>query len=266
MAAEPPTPQTSDMTPAAATALRSQEAPSPELQAALLGEAHAGPDQTEMLTARGLSVVYGRSTSTSDGIVSYTNTSTTVWMIHDSTGTPIGYTYNGKSFAYGTDGPGPVTSIINPAGSQAAAYIYGPYGETTPDNGPQSAVNLLRYTGGLHDPNTGLLKLGRRLYDTGRARFTQQDSIVSLADHKNGNRYACASCNPTNNVDPTGLLDCAGALVSGAIGVASFGFATGSLIATPLTGGPSTVLAIGGYWLASVALPFAAEGIASSCF
>ncbi|WP_157431573.1 RHS repeat-associated core domain-containing protein [Actinomadura hibisca] len=171
-----------------------------------IGFTYAGPDQSEMVTAKGLSVVYGRSGSTSAGIVSYTNISTTVWMIHDSTGTPIGYAYSGKSFAYGTDGLGSVTSILNTAGNQAAAYTYGPYGETTADNGPQSAVNLIRYTGGLHDPNTGLLKLGRRFYDTGRARFTQQDSINIIGDPGNGNRYAYAGDNPSNNTDPTGAL------------------------------------------------------------
>ncbi|MFC6878983.1 MULTISPECIES: RHS repeat-associated core domain-containing protein [Actinomadura] len=167
---------------------------------------YAGSDQSEMVTAKGASLVYGRSGSTSAGIVSYTNGSTSVWMIHDSTGTPIGYSYNSNSYAFGTDGLGSITSIVSPSGTQAAAYTYGPYGETTADNGWQAAINLIRYTGGFHEPNTGLVKLGQRFYDTGRGRFTQQDAINTIGNPKNGNRYTYSGDDPTNNTDPTGAI------------------------------------------------------------
>ncbi|RKS70882.1 RHS repeat-associated protein [Actinomadura pelletieri DSM 43383] len=166
--------------------------------------AYAGPGQAEMTSAKGLSVVYGRSAGTSGGIVSYTYGSTTFWMIHDSGGTPLGYLDDGKPHAFGSDGLGSVTSIVSQAGTREAAYTYGPYGETTADDGPQSALNLMRYTGGLHEPASGLLKLGDRFYDQGRGRFTQQDVVNAIGDPRTGNRYAYAGDNPINNLDPTG--------------------------------------------------------------
>ncbi|WP_242889829.1 RHS repeat-associated core domain-containing protein [Actinomadura litoris] len=169
-----------------------------------IGLSYAGPGQTEMVAAKGTTVVYGRSAGTADGIVAYSQGSSTAWMIHDSTGTPLGYSDGSNPYAFGTDGLGSVTSIVSPSGTQAASYTYGPYGETTADNGWQSAINLIRYTGGLSEPGSGLLKLGQRFYDAGRGRFTQQDSVISLGDPGNGNRYAYAGDNPVNRVDPTG--------------------------------------------------------------
>ncbi len=165
---------------------------------------YAGTDQAEMVTAKGAALVYGRTGATSAGILSYSNGSTSVWMIHDSTGTPLGYSDGSNPYAFGTDGLGSTTSIVSPSGNQAAAYTYGPYGETTADTGWQAAINLIRYTGGFQEPNTGLLKLGQRYYDTGRGRFTQQDTINAIGDPANANRYAYSGDDPTNNVDPTG--------------------------------------------------------------
>ncbi|MUN39408.1 hypothetical protein GNZ18_22790 [Actinomadura sp. NEAU-AAG5] len=128
----------------------------------------------------------------------------TAWMIHDSTGTPLGYPDGSNPYVFGTDGLGSVTSIVSPSGTQAASDTYGPYGETTADNGRQSAINLIRYTSGLSEPGSGLLKLGQRFYDAGRGRFTQQDSVISLGDPGKGNRYAYAGDSPVNRVDPTG--------------------------------------------------------------
>ncbi|WP_242907620.1 RHS repeat-associated core domain-containing protein [Actinomadura terrae] len=169
-----------------------------------------------MVTAKGTTLVYGRTGDTSAGIISYSQGSSSVWMIHDSTGTPLGYSDGSNPYAFGTDGLGSTTSIVSPSGTQAAAYTYGPFGETTPDTGWEAAVNLIRYTGGFHEPNTGLLKLGRRFYDTGRARFTQQDALNTIGDPTNANRYAYAADNPTNNTDPTGRFPWLKTLQAGA--------------------------------------------------
>ncbi|MQY07160.1 RHS repeat-associated core domain-containing protein [Actinomadura macrotermitis] len=171
-----------------------------------IGLTYAGTDQAEMVTTKGASIVYGRSGATSAGIISYTQGTISVWMIHDSSGTPIGYSDGQNPYAFGVDGLGSTTSIISLAGTQDAAYTYGPYGETTPNSGAQAGVNLIRYTGGFHEPGTGLLKLGQRYYDTGRGRFTQQDAVNSVGNLKNGNRYGYAGDDPINNVDTTGML------------------------------------------------------------
>jgi RHS repeat-associated protein len=67
---------------------------------------------------------------------------------------------------------------------------------------------------------------GFRWYNPVTAFFATQDTSSYLASPANGNRYAYAADNPTNNIDPTGAdwLGCAGAI----LGTAS---AVGGLIA-----------------------------------
>ncbi|MFC4912943.1 RHS repeat domain-containing protein [Actinomadura gamaensis] len=167
---------------------------------------YAGPGQTEMVRTGGMSVVYGLPGPGASAIDSYTQTSSTVWVIHDSTGTPLGYSDGSNPYAFATDGLGSVAAIVSPSGTQAASYTYTPNGKTTPDTGWEAGVNLTRYTGGLTEPATGLLKLGQRHYDADQGAFTQQDNIVSLGDPGNANRYAYAGDNPINNIDPSGNI------------------------------------------------------------
>ena len=45
-----------------------------------------------------------------------------------------------------------------------------------------------------------------RWYDPVTGRFTQQDSLETLADPTRANRYEYAASNPLNYIDPTGLI------------------------------------------------------------
>ena len=59
--------------------------------------------------------------------------------------------------------------------------------------GPNPVIangNFYRYAGGYYNPTQG--------------RWTQLDSLNSLLDFSNGNRYAYAGDDPTDNVDPSG--------------------------------------------------------------
>ncbi|MCA1683021.1 MAG: hypothetical protein LC685_03375 [Actinobacteria bacterium] len=48
------------------------------------------------------------------------------------------------------------------------------------------------------------LPLGARYYDPNLGRWTQQDSVVSLGDPANGNRYVYAGDDPVSRLDPMG--------------------------------------------------------------
>ncbi|RBY92113.1 hypothetical protein DQ244_07345 [Blastococcus sp. TBT05-19] len=73
-----------------------------------------------------------------------------------------------------------------------------------------SAVDVQRYgyAGGLRDTSGHLMHYGMRWYDPITGRFTQQDSLETLADPTRSNRYEYAASNPTNYIDPTGLERC----------------------------------------------------------
>jgi RHS repeat-associated protein len=140
-----------------------------------------------------------------------------VWIIYDSTGTPLGLYTDGHSYAYITDNLGSVRAIISDTGGASASYNYDPYGTTITATGDLATVNLLRYTGALTDPTapaatlaanpagTGYIHLGYRWYNPATGSFTQQDPATRLANPANGNRYAYAAGNPVNYTDPAGL-------------------------------------------------------------
>ena len=91
-------------------------------------------------------------------------------------------------------------------------YRYDPPGNRTTNSG--TAVNPWKFGAEYQSTSTGLYDFGARTYDPGTSRFTQVDPLpASLSEGLS--RYAYASCNPINRVDPTGLQD---ECVEGAIG------------------------------------------------
>jgi RHS repeat-associated protein len=180
--------------------------------------AYAGAGQDQVLsdgTATG--ITYGLASQ--DGqpwVQSYTTGGTTDYVLHDQQGTPLGYVRNGVAYAYVADNLGSITAIVDQCGCTSATYSYDPYGNLISETGTQDNDNLLRYTGALTDiasdgsaASTGYAHLGDRWYVPVTGAFTSEDSQSYLADPANGNRYAYAADNPTNNTDPTGAVSCA---------------------------------------------------------
>ena len=142
----------------------------------------------------------------------------------------------------------------------AATYTYDPWGNITSSTGALATTNPWHYAGSYTDAATGYLKLGARYYNTTTGRFTQPDP-----SGKEANTYNYATCNPTNNTDPTGLLSpCTslaiqgvvyglGSLVTGGLAVG----ATGTIFGAPagaVLGYASWSLAAGGFLVGSQAL------------
>jgi RHS repeat-associated protein len=59
------------------------------------------------------------------------------------------------------------------------------------------------FAGGLHDPDTGLVRFGARDYEPTTGRWTSKDP--TRFDGKDSNLYAYVSGDPLNAIDPTGL-------------------------------------------------------------
>ncbi|WP_376708862.1 RHS repeat-associated core domain-containing protein [Modestobacter marinus] len=111
---------------------------------------------------------------------------------------------------------------MNQDGLHTADYDYDPTGEVTVTNPTPTSnaqrVNPFRYAGGTYDISSNLIKFGQRWYDPTTGRFTQQDSLQTLADPTRANRYEYANSNPVNYVDPQGRASFS---LSGCIGLAS---------------------------------------------
>jgi RHS repeat-associated protein len=131
-------------------------------------------------------------------------------ITHDPAGSPLAIkTYSGSVHYYLLDGLGSVIAQVEAGGTITARYSYDPWGEVTSATSPISSaivtINPYRYAGGIYDPGSKLTHFGQRWYDPTTGRFTQQDSLETLADPSRANRYEYAGSNPINFVDPTGM-------------------------------------------------------------
>jgi RHS repeat-associated protein len=78
-----------------------------------------------------------------------------------------------------------------------------PYGDTR--GTPEAALPGQRdFHGGTSDPDTGLVQMGARQYDTSTGRFLSVDSLIDLSDPKQMNGYSYASQNPVSYSDSDG--------------------------------------------------------------
>ncbi|MCE9575158.1 MAG: hypothetical protein K8W52_18545, partial [Deltaproteobacteria bacterium] len=93
----------------------------------------------------------------------------------------------------------------------SGAYDYAAFGE--PLAGAPGAAHGFLFTGARQDRATaaeaggGLLDLNARLYDPITARFISADTVTTGPGVLGHNRYAYASQNPLNRIDPTGHTD-----------------------------------------------------------
>jgi RHS repeat-associated protein len=191
---------------------------------------YAAVGNAERLTAGATSFINGTL-----GITSQTTSGASINYIRDPSGNLIAMHTAGQSYYYTTDKQGSVIALTDSTQALAATYAYDPWGNTT-STGPLAATNPWTYATGYTDTATGYLKLGARYYNPTTARFTQPDP-----SGQEPNTYNYASCNPTNNTDPTGLSGFSCGLSAGLDGLSlvAFGMAlnatgVGSVIGVPL--------------------------------
>jgi RHS repeat-associated protein len=121
------------------------------------------------------------------------------WLVSDQLGTP--------------------RMVLDQTGSLAnmSRHDYLPFGEEVPANfrvgimGYGTSDNVRqKFTQKDRDNETGLDYFGARYYGSTQGRFTSPDPLLSsgtIFDPQSWNRYAYASNNPLNFIDPTGLYD-----------------------------------------------------------
>ncbi len=137
-------------------------------------------------------------------------------MEKDSTGS-INYIYagsrliakkqqNGTKSWYHQDHLGSIRLITDSTGAVVKKYDYAAYGKIAQTTG--TAANNREFGGQIADPESGLLYMNARYYDSELGRFISADNVVpggmEEANPQALNRYSYCYNNPITNIDPTG--------------------------------------------------------------
>ncbi len=126
----------------------------------------------------------------------------TRFVYSTSAGAPDVMVRGGRTYALVTDHLGSVRLVVDSASGAIAQRIdYDEWGRVLSDSAP--GFQPFGYTGGLYDPDTGLVLLGAREYDAGIGRWLSRDP-AGFVD--GGNRYTYVDGDPINHLDPTGLI------------------------------------------------------------
>ncbi|MCP2337364.1 RHS repeat-associated core domain-containing protein [Actinomadura rupiterrae] len=105
------------------------------------------------------------------------------------------------------DPAGTATTAIDPVTQEVTRRRYTPFGTERLPAGqtqPTAWPDQKGFVGGTNDPQTGLVHLGAREYDTSTGRFISGDPLFDQGDPQSMNSYAYADNNPSTNSDPTG--------------------------------------------------------------
>ncbi|HKS70503.1 MAG TPA: RHS repeat-associated core domain-containing protein, partial [Ktedonobacterales bacterium] len=170
----------------------------------------------------------------------------------DTRGALVSKTPDGSNYYfYLFDGEGSVVAVTDPSGNVANSYAYDPYGNVVSSS--TTVGNPFEYVSGWTSGVTTFTHFGARWYasDPNFTRWTQQDPVAgSVFQPTSQCRYAYASDDPVNLVDPGGAI-------SSACGFAIAGTAVDVL------GAALSVTAFGGLTI-PVSLGIAAFGLAAS--
>ncbi len=138
-----------------------------------------------------------------------------MYFQYDTSGTPLGFIYNGTQYLYLTDQMGDVIAITDADGGIIAAYVYDAWGkllninyldEENSEHNKIVNANPLRYRGYYYDNETGYYYLQSRYYDPELCRFISADSFeyIDVDTPMSVNAYAYCENNPINFSDSTG--------------------------------------------------------------
>ena len=128
----------------------------------------------------------------------------TALYVTDPDGLPLTQlTFDGHQRYYHHDQLGSTRALTDQTGAVTARYTFEPYGTPTTDS--STTDSHFGFAGQYTDHTTGLIYMRARWYDPTTAQFITSDPIG--LDSGETNLYNYAAGDPTNRIDPTGLLD-----------------------------------------------------------
>ncbi|MCM1286352.1 MAG: polymorphic toxin-type HINT domain-containing protein [Acetobacter sp.] len=196
-------------------------------------------------------------------IISQSDGTNTMYFQYDTSGTPLGFIYNGTQYFYITNQMGDVLAITDANGIIVGYYEYDAWGAVTLADSDIANLNPIRYRGYYYDTETGYYYLQSRYYDASICRFINADIIEMAQVSKNtingANIFAYCDNNPINNSDPDGCLKIPN-WVKIAIGV---GGIVAAVIATIASGGAAlpALISVLKKVAGAMAISMAIEGI-----
>ncbi|MFE6892063.1 RHS repeat-associated core domain-containing protein [Streptomyces sp. NPDC057694] len=121
------------------------------------------------------------------------------FVYNDRSDTPTYIKKGDRSYFVASDHLGSPRAIIDTDTGEISQQIeYSPWGEILSDTNP--GFQPFGFAGGLYDPLTELVLLGRRSYDPSPGRWTSKDPIGDVTSW-----YVYCGNDPVNRVDPSGL-------------------------------------------------------------
>jgi RHS repeat-associated protein len=115
---------------------------------------------------------------------------------------PVAMTAGGYRYFLAYDQVGSLRLVVNGAGSVVKSIQYDSFGNILEETNPAFTIPL-GFAGGLHDPDTGLLRFGYRDYDPDVGRWTAKDPIGFAGGDTD--LYGYVLSDPVNWFDPEGL-------------------------------------------------------------
>ena len=143
-----------------------------------------------------------------------------MYFQYDTSGTPLGFIYNGVQYFYITNQMNDVLAITDTSGTIVGNYEYDAWGTVTLADTEIAQQNPLRYRGYYYDNETGYYYLQSRYYDSEICRFINSDiaeiSQMSKDIPVGTNLFAYCNNDPVNNRDLDGHI--AANVISGIVG------------------------------------------------
>ena len=172
-------------------------------------------------TVNGVTTCY----NTMDGVIlSQSDGTNTMYFQYDTSGTPLGFIYNGTQFFYLTNQMGDILAIADTDGNIIVQYFYDEWGKllaTEPFFEEDDAnydeyisvanANPLRYRGYYYDSETGYYYLQSRYYNPSICRFINADvpeiTKASYESINGANIFIYCDNDPVNGKDLLGYFN-----------------------------------------------------------
>ena len=162
-----------------------------------------------------------------------------LYYMYDSSGSIVGFKYEGNDYYYKKNLQNDVIGILDDNLDLIVTYEYDSYGSITRviDNTTNNigTINPYRYRSYYYDQETNLYYLNSRYYSPEMGRFLNADVVINqVGSLYNSNVYAYTDNNPVNRTDSSGQVWYQVVMLAAAWGIALGAIGLGAQVASNL--------------------------------